>query len=364
MTTYYRLLAGALPDLRQEAPALIRRLDATAWPDLPDLPDAEGWMHGAPLAVMQRCARAWARWLTQPEQATLGQHDVVPAGRAAVHTVRFSGRGQLPLLLLHGWPTSFLAFHSVIEPLREVASEVILATLPGFGTSPLPSTGWSTADSAAALLDAMTRLGHDRFLVHGQDWGSVVARKMGCLAPERVAGVHVSAGLQGFMADGSAAEPAWDRLQGFAVEAAGYLRLQARRPDSIAVALSDSPAGLLAWQLDKYQLWQSRNDEWFGLGEDFVLANATLYWMTNCVGSSMRIYSANRTGAAGQASSVPTAVSVFGAADFTSPAVCARDNRLIAWQEHPTGGHVAALDASDKFAQDLAGFASNIRCRA
>jgi pimeloyl-ACP methyl ester carboxylesterase len=233
---------------------------------------------------------------------------------------------------------------------------VVLASLPGFGPSPLPSEAWTVTDSAGLLVDAMGRLGHGRFVVHGQDWGSVIVRAMGALAPDRVLGVHVSAGLRGFMADGSTEDPAWARLREFAELGTGYLHLQSRRPDSIAVALADSPAGLFAWQLDKYDLWQSDLGDDFGLGEDFIYANATLYWMTRSAGTSMRIYSADPSPARGAGSVVPTGVSVFGRGDFASAAVAARDNNLLAFYEHEVGGHVAALDAPNEFVTDLTDF--------
>jgi epoxide hydrolase len=358
VTICYQLLVGALPNLLRHAGEPIRRLETTAWPLLPD---DETWAHGAPTSVTQHYASGWARWLEQPQLPEIGQHELIEAAGSAVHVVRFEGSGQVPILLLHGWPTSFLAFHRVIEPLREIASELVLATLPGFGTSPLPSPGWSIGETAGLLVSAMTQLGHGRFVVHGQDWGSVVARQIGVLAPDRVTGVHVSAGLRGFMADGSTADGTWARLREFALDGAGYLQLQSRRPDSLAVALADSPAGLLAWQLDKYQLWQPSLGEHYGLGEDFIFANATLYWMTRSVGSSMRIYSANRDIGAATASHVPTGVSVLGSGDFASAQVAARENNLVAWYEHSTGGHVAALDAPVEFVADLTDFIHRTR---
>lgn len=346
-------LRGGSVDVQRDADDLIRRLETTIWPLLPA---GETWANGAPTSVIRRCAAEWARWLKQPRLPELGQHELIKAAGTEVHLVRFEGSGQVPILLLHGWPTSFLAFHRVIEPLREIGSELVLATLPGFGTSPLPSPRWSVTDSADLLVRVMKQLGHGRFVVHGQDWGSVVAREIGVLAPDRVIGLHVSAGLQGFMADGSTTDSAWARLREFAVDGAGYLQLQSRRPDSIAVALADSPTGLLAWQLDKYQLWQSPLGEHFGLGEDFIFANATLYWMTRCAGSSMRIYSANRGTEGATGSAVPAGVSVFGNGDFASATVAARENRLVAWYEHSAGGHVAALDAPAEFVADLTDF--------
>lgn len=343
----------ASPSLPPSAGDLIRRLQTTAWPVLPE---GDGHAHGVPASVTQRYASGWVRWLEQAELPELGAHELVQAAGGGVHVVRFGGSGRVPILLLHGWPTSFLAFHRVIEPLRRIGSELVLATLPGFGTSPLPSSDWSIGQMAGQLLSVMSQLGHDRFVVHGQDWGSVAARTIGALAPDRVIGVHVSAGLRGFIADGSTADDAGARLRQFAVDGAGYLQLQSRRPDSLAVALADSPAGLLAWQLDKYQLWQPALDQHFGLGEDFIFANATLYWMTRSVGSSMRIYSANRDTEAIAASTVPTGVSVFGSGDFASAQVAARENNLIAWYEHSAGGHVATLDAPVELVADLTDF--------
>lgn len=354
MTTCYQLLVGALPNLRASKADLLRRLGATVWPSLPH---EQAWAEGVPESVAQRYVAAWARWLQQPHPAELGRHKLIDAGDGEVHVARFEGSGQAPILLLHGWPTSFLAFHRVIDPLRELASELAIATLPGFGTSPIPSGGCSVGDMADLLLAAMSQLGHNRFVVHGQDWGSVVAREIGARAPDRVIGVHVSAGLRGFMADGSTTpDGVWARLREFAVDGGGYLQLQSRRPDSLAIALADSPAGLLAWQLDKYQLWQPALGEDFGLGEDFILANATLYWLTRSVGSSMRIYSANRDAELAAASRAPTAVSVFGSGDFASAQVAARENNLVAWYEHSSGGHVAALDAPEEFVADMTDF--------
>ena len=240
VTTCYQMLVGVLPNLESDGRQLRQRLATTVWPLVPL---TESWTDGVPVSVVERYARRWVRWLEQPRLTMVGQHDLVDVAGSTVHVVRFEGSGQVPILLLHGWPTSFLAFHRVIEALREIGSELVLATLPGFGTSPLPSTGWSAGGSAGLLAGVMSKLDHDRFVVHGQDWGSVVARELGVRAPDRVIGVHVSAGLHGFIADQRAAGDMSARLREFAIDGAGYLQLQSRRPDSLAVALTDSPAG-------------------------------------------------------------------------------------------------------------------------
>ncbi|MGL4340055.1 MAG: alpha/beta fold hydrolase [Rhodoglobus sp.] len=333
--------------------SLRHRLNETRWPVVP--PETTR-SYGVAPSLVQAFVAEWSHWLTQPHCPGVGEHMVIDIGGCDLHVARFSGAGQMPILLLHGWPTSFLAFHRVIEPLRRVASEVVLASLPGFGPSTLPLAKWSIANSAHLLAAGMSILGHSRFIVHGQDWGSVVARALGTMEPDRVLGIHVSAGLRGFMAENNDDGSAWSRLQAFAVDGSGYLQLQSRRPDSLAFALSDSPAGLLAWQLDKYQLWQGELGDDFGLGTDFILANATLYWLTNSVGSSMRIYSMETGKPDAAAGDVPTAVSVFGAGDFAAQPVSERENNLVAWYPHNTGGHVASLDSSADFVADLTDF--------
>ncbi len=269
----------------------------------------------------------------------MGRHEQVAVAGDEVQVARFEGDGQVPLVLLHGWPTPFLAFHRVVEPLLDLASEVVLADL---------------------LLDAISRLGHEGLFVHGQDWGSVVAREMGARAPDRVLGVHVSAGLGGFVADGPDSGAAWDRLRHFAIEGAGHLQLQSRRPDALSVVLADSPVGLLARQRDKYKLWPSALGPDCGLGEDFIFANATLCWATNSIGSSMRVYAANRDATAGLPSPTATGVSAFGTGDFAAQRVAARENHLVAWYEHQTGGHVAALDAPSEFIAELSNFTNHV----
>lgn len=177
-----------------------------------------------------------------------------------LRVLRFPGEGVLPLLLLHGWPTSFLLFHSVIGELRKACSELVLVSMPGFGAAPLLRASWSALDSSKLLLKMMEALGFSRFAVHGEDWGSTVEDK-------------ARRDLKQYATDGSAS-----------------LRLQAERPDSLAFALADSPVGLLAWQLDKYGLWQGTLGGDFGIGDDFIFANATLYSLTNGVATSMRLY--------------------------------------------------------------------------
>lgn len=330
------------------------RLRAVRLPASKSLIDGD---YGLSYLAIDEAVRRWIRWLAPTDRsAGLGSNEIVRTDGVDLHVLRFSGEGRFPLLLVHGWPTSFLMFHRVIDELRSMCSELVVVSMPGFGTSPLPRASWSALDSSRLLLKMMEILGFDRYAVHGEDWGSAVARTMGILAPDRIAGVHVSAGLHGFIADGSVDDQAWSDLQHYSVNGSAYLRLQAERPDSLAFALSDSPVGLLAWQLDKYSLWQSTLGTDFGIGDDFIFANATLYWLTNSAATSMRLYATSQPTSPPVFSPVPTAVSKFGMADFASRTVSQRHNNLIGWYEHDKGGHMAALDAPSELANDLSDF--------
>ena len=349
MTACYQLLAAVVPDLHGSVADLTRRLRDTRWISL----QVSG---KNATRSMQTYVEAWMTWLRQPPGEPFGRLEYLVTAVGEARLVRFQGRGRVPLMLLHGWPTSLLAFHRVIEPLLDLASDVVLAILPGFG-APKPRTGDMSVPSIAALLaEAMLTFGNQRFIVHGQDWGSAIAREMAIQFPDRLAGVHVSAGIAGFMAEGPECGLQWERLRGFAAEGAGYLSLQSNRPDSLAIGMGDSPAGLLSWQLDKFRLWQASLGSDYGLGEDFIFANATYYWVTGSIGSSMHIYADNRAAPSDRKSYVPTGVSVFGTGDFASRRVAARDNNLVAWYEHSNGGHVASLDSATDFVTDLSDF--------
>ena len=358
MTACYQLLSGVLPDLDSDAGALRARLRTARLPASHSLVNGD---YGVSSFVVEEAVERWIDWLDQETGSmTVGTHAMIRADETDVHVCRFAGEGAHPLLLVHGWPTSFLMFHRIIDALRLACSDLVLVSIPGFGTSPLPHASWSANDSAQLLLRVMEALGYDRFIVHGQDWGSTIARTMGLLAPDRVSGVHVSAGLHGFMADGTVEDQAWLDLQQYAVNGAAYLRLQSERPDSLAFSLADSPVGLLAWQLDKYSLWQATLGADFGLGADFIFANATLYQVTNSTATSMRLYATSQPMPPPIFSAVPTAVSVFGRADFASRPVSQRHNNLVGWYEHDTGGHVAALDSPAELINDLTDFMQQI----
>ncbi|OKL51401.1 hypothetical protein BSZ40_07485 [Buchananella hordeovulneris] len=319
-----------LPDLDAAARQLHNRLRTARFPATVAMIDGN---YGLSHLVVSEAVTRWIDWLEPANNdAEAESHAMVRVDGIDLHVLRFPGEDVLPLLL-YGWPTSFLLIHRVIGELRKVCSEPVLVSMPGFGASPLPRAFWSALDSSKLLLKMMEALGFSRFAMHGEDWGSAVACDMGALDPDRVVGVHVSAGFHGFIADGALEDRVWRDLKQYVT----YLRLQAERPDSPAFALADSPVGLLAWQLDKYSLWQGTLGGDFGIGDNFIFANVTLYSLTDSVATSMRLCATSRSGMPPTFSPAATAVSKFGLADFASRAVSEQHNNLVAWYRRAHG---------------------------
>lgn len=352
MTTCYQILEGVVPDLAGEVRSLIKRIDCTNWP--PRLGDDIECG-----SEFEQVAAEWMDWLgagLADRSEARGHHVTVKWREQSVHAlvVESDRPTAAPLVLLHGWPSSFLSFHEVIDSLAYGSTapwfHIVAVSLPGFGGSmPLSRRNWTVEDSADAVAHLMVELGYNRFYVHGEDWGSVVAAEIGRRSPEQVRAIHVSAGLSGFM------NPFGDtRVQAFVARAGAYLLLQSTRPESIAHLLADSPVGMLAWFIDKYRLWRPDLDRpENALGWDFVFANATLYWITRSAASSLAIYSANRNYQPGPASGVPTVVSVFADADFATATTAEQHNTIVGWHQHRAGGHLAALEAPSLWVDDV-----------
>ena len=291
--------------------------------------------------------------------------------------VRSREKNALPIVLTHGWPGSFLEFLDMIGPLTdpvahggraEDAFDVVIPSVPGYAfSSPLVEGGWSSARVAATWDTLMKRLGYERYGAHGGDGGSLIGRQLGLLNPAGLVGTHV---LQLFsFPSGDPAE--FEKLSQKDQESlatladfqarAGFSAMQSTRPQTVAHALSDSPAGLLAW-----------NELIVGFGDgnllsrDQVLGNVALYWFSNSAGSAARHYYEDAKvtdhSAPVPVNDAPTGVSVF-ANDFrTIRAFVERENsNIVYWSEHDEGGHFAAMEVPLALSEDLREFFSPLR---
>jgi pimeloyl-ACP methyl ester carboxylesterase len=360
------------------------RLDHARWPD--ELPDA-GWDYGIPLAEVRELARYWRHEYDWP--AALAKLEEWPQftteiDGARIHFahLRSPEPDAVPLLMTHGWPGSFVEFTHVAGPLTNPrayglpggdAFHLVLPHIPGFALSgPTRERGWEHLRVVTAWDELMRRLGYATYGVQGGDWGALISRELGRIHPERVRAVHLNL-LPGAQqaTEPSAAELAelspderdrtqqsWERMRRWTRDKQGYADLQSTRPQTLAYALLDSPAGLLAWIAEKFTEW---SDPQHGIDRDLLLTNVMLYWLTGTAGSAGRIYyeraHADYGGRPPAPSTTPTALAVFPHDNFIPLRhIAERSNNIVRWTEFDRGGHFAALEQPELLVTDIRAF--------
>jgi pimeloyl-ACP methyl ester carboxylesterase len=278
------------------------RLARVRWAN--ELPNA-GWRYGVPASYVRRLVDYWrtgydwrmweAKLNTYPQFTT----EIDGQNIHFLH-VRSPEPDTLPLILTHGWPGSVFEYLNIIERLTnprmhgadpEDAFHVVIPSLPGFGFSgPTHESGWNPDRIARAWITLMHGLGYDRYGAVGNDWGSIISPQIGRFDPDHVVGIHVtqiflepSGDSEEFNDPTSEERIALDSLAWFKENMSAYDTFQSQQPQTLAYALTDSPVGLLAWFCQIY-----RDGE--GIDDDFVLTNTSLYWLTETIGSSARIY--------------------------------------------------------------------------
>jgi pimeloyl-ACP methyl ester carboxylesterase len=365
-----------LRDLRE-------RLGRTRWPEAETVAD---WSQGVPLAYLRELCGYWAE--AYDWRATEARLNALPQFRTeldglGIHFlhVRSPHPGALPLVITHGWPGSVVEFMKIIGPLTDPARHggdpadafhVVAPSLPGFGFStPLAAPGWDTSRVAQAWAELMHRLGYHRYGAQGGDTGSVVSPELGRIDPDHVIGVHVNnlgtvpsgdpselAGLTQADQARLALMTTWGR------DMTGYAIVQSTRPQTLSYALTDSPAGQLAWIVEKFKEWTdpSASLPEDAVDRDLILTDVSVYWLTGTAGSAARIYyeGARTWGQARPKSPVPTAVAVF-PNDLTIRPLAERDHNVVHWAEFSRGGHFAAMEAPDLLVSDVRDFFRQFR---
>ena len=357
------------------------RLDDLAVTDLQRRLDATRWLSGntasceacgAPLPFVRELCAHWRDrfdW-NAFEQAIRGREQrMVPTSAVPVHAMtEVSPHARaVPLLMLHGWPSAFLEFAGVASRLAQPdgggpAFHVVAPSLPGYGFSPhMP--GLSPRRIAALMLEMMDALGHERFLIQGGNWGSSIGTEMARQAPGRVIGLHLNT------VNGSA--PATNRPalspgdQAIAdtyatLSSWPHFNLLAQTPLSIAHALNDSPAGLMAWLGERLHGWSDPGlSENPGRSPEWICTVASLYWLTGTAASSAMLYrDAVRDPAPERYVMVPTAVAHYAAEPVMIPRPWAqRHYNVVRWERYTSGGHFPAIEVPDLFIEDLRAFA-------
>jgi pimeloyl-ACP methyl ester carboxylesterase len=379
MTTSAQIRPFRIDIPQRDLDDLAARLAATRWPG--EVTGA-GTGYGMPLGVVQRLAEHWrSGYDWRAHEAALNQFPqyttTIDGQNIHFLHVRSAEPGAVPLLLLHGWPRSVQEFTGMIGPLTDprahggdpsLAFHVVAPSLPGYGFSgPTTEPGWDSARMAKAMASLLALLGYQRWGVSGGDVGALVGRELGILAPDGLIGAHL---LEIFaFPSGDPAEMAKlseaDRqsLSGATADfqsKAGYQKIHQTRPQTLGYALTDSPAGQLAWNAELWTGWGDYADH---LDADTFLTHVSIYWFTRTGVSSARHYYEDARSAAGYRDApnkVPTAVAVF-PQDFRTIRACAeRANNIVRYTEFDRGGHFAYSTDPDLVIGDLREFFASL----
>jgi epoxide hydrolase len=362
------------------------RLARTRWPAEPE---GVGWSRGVPVGYLRELAEYWrTAYDWRRHEARLNQlpQFTTTVDGANLHFLHVPSPEPeaTPLLLIHGWPGSVVEFLELIGPLTDPrahggdpadAFHLVVPSIPGHGFSgPLAETGWNHARMAGAYVELMARLGYDRYGVQGGDIGAFEAPLVGRLAPDRVIGVHVNAlvtfpaGDPAELADLTEAEQQrLARMRNFQDDMMGYSHIQGTRPQTIAYALTDSPAGQLAWIVEKFKEWTDPAAELpeDAVDRDHLLTNVSIYWFTATAGSAANLYYETYHDpsmfAPRERGTVPTGVAVSLTQDVAVRRLAERDHNVVRWSEFDRGGHFAAMEAPEFLVGDVRAFFRTLR---
>ncbi|HVQ76053.1 MAG TPA: epoxide hydrolase [Candidatus Binatia bacterium] len=369
-----------LDDLRE-------RLERTRWPDEVD---GAGWEYGASLAYMKDLVAYWRAgfdWRAQERAINAFSHFRARVAGTGIHFIHERGRGPapMPLVITHGWPSSFCEMLPLIPLLADPgahggdpadAFDVVVPSVPGFGFSDRPTERGMTRSRVAELwVRLMSALGYQRFAAHGNDIGAVITGWMALDHPERLIGIHTM--MPGFPGPdfGPGTPPMSEAERAFAArqdrwgrEEGGYNLIQETRPQTLAYGLHDSPAGLAAWIVEKWRAWTDPDgdlDRHFT--RDTLLTNVTIYWVTETANASGRSYYERardpRRIAPDARIAVPTGVALSTEAVQRVPREWA-ERRYVdirRWTEFDRGGHFMAAEEPALLAEEIRAFFRPLR---
>lgn len=392
---------GLIVPFRIDVPdAVLRDLkERLARTRVPDELEGAGWRYGFNRAYLQDLVvywrdrydwRAHERRLNRFEQFTT---EIDGVDVHFIHRRAKNGRG-FPVILTHGYPSSFVEFTKVIEPLTdpvahggrpEDAFDVVVPSMPGYGFSGKPTRpGYSSERMAATFAKLMARLGYARYGAQGGDRGAQMGAALAAMDPQHVAGLHLNlciapqpeqdplAGLKGDDLEKMKRRLAWYQ------EESGYGQIQGTKPQTLGAGLNDSPAGLAAWIVEKWKTWSGDGGDAIEqrFSKDELLTNVMIYWVTETATSSARVYYESNhnpseytkyRGLGPMRVDVPTAcLSITGNRmmhGWYPRSWVERKYNLVRWNVMPEGGHFAAAEAPQALVADMRAFFSDIRTK-
>lgn len=351
------------------------RLARTRWPD--QLPGTD-WSYGADTAYLRELISYWRKdfnWREQQAGLNKFEHYRARVGDTRIHFIHARSRDPdaIPVLLLHGWPSSFVQMLDIIPLLVDPAAHglpakpsfhVVAASLPGYGFSDIPTRpgiGFATsADLMAELMHDV--LGYSRYGLRGSDIGGMIVRQMALRHPDQVIGVHLTGmiGVAGASPPFTAAEQAFIEADTANQNERAYARLHATKPQTLAHSLSDSPVGLAAWIIEKFRAWSDSNGNVESrFTKDELITNLMIYWVTGTAPASVRMYyDFNREPVTQGRIERPVAM-LMANKDMFPPAPREWGERFFnvqRWTETDVGGHFLEWEEPGLVARDMQAF--------
>jgi pimeloyl-ACP methyl ester carboxylesterase len=374
---------------------LKKRLSNTRWTD--EIENSK-WEYGTNKSYLKELCNYWQNtfdWKKQEEYLNSFPHFKTIVDGIGLHYIHQKGEGEksIPLLLIHGYPDSFVRFLKIIPLLtkadkNDLSFDVIIPSIPGYGFSDIPTEPGMNKNRIAELFTKlMTKdLGYEKFVVHGGDWGGGIAEQMALYHANSLLGIHLTdIPFEHGMSepkDATASEKAYfeDRKKWQMTEGA-YAMIQSTKPQTLAYGLNDSPVGLAAWIIEKFKSWSDNDGEIETcFTKDELLTNLTIYWATQTINSAVRIYNEamkammnamynplvklNPFDKTGNKSEVPAAFAIF-PKDISIPPknFANRFFNVQQWTEMSAGGHFAAMEQPELLADDIRKFITNVQAQ-
>ena len=354
-----------------------------------EIPGSE-WDYGTNLAYLKELVDYWINhfdWRAQERLINGFSHFKAPVDGQGVHFIHEKGQGPnpLPLIITHGWPGSFFEMYKVIPRLSNPAAhggdpadafDVVAPSMPGYGFSDhTVQRGMDVLSVGDVMAKLMTDvLGYQRFGAQGGDWGASVTAKLGYSYPANVVGIHSTSVTRPTPYLGAGARPLTEAEQGLLQQRedwlaaeGGYSHIQGTKPQTLSYGLNDSPAGLAAWIVEKYRTWSDcGGDVERKFTKDELLTTITIYWVTETINSSTRLYYETLRKpwnlAEGDRIEVPCGIAVFPAEISRPPREWAeRSYNVQQWTVMPSGGHFAALEEPELLVADIRSFFRPLR---
>jgi len=350
------------------------RLEGARWPHA----TTTDFSHGTPVPFIRGLAEYWRRdydWRAHEAKLNAYPQFLTEIDGQTVHFLHIKGKAKktLPLLMVHGWPSSVYEFIDVIGPLTDpaahelddaVAFDLVLPSIPGYGfSSPLAAPGWDSARIAKAFDVLMSGLGYGQYFAQGGDAGALIGRELGILRPKGLKAIHLQqifAFPQGKSDDMEGLTPfeleGFKNLDGF-MKYNGYQAIQQKRPGTLGFGLVDSPVAQLAWNSELFVGFDGSGANY--VDREKLLTHASIYWFTGTGGSAANHYFEDAQTGAGYRevqNATPTGVSVFPWDYRSVQKFSRRANNIVYWREMDKGGHFAASDVPALFVDEIREF--------